>query len=135
MSDRHLPADVAAVLADYPQHVREQVLDLRELLLRIAGDDPRIGAVTETLKWGQPAYVTPTGTTVRFAPARSRSDAVGVYTSCQTPLVAEFEEAHGDLFEYDGVRGIHVQCGSGEGMDALGEHLRAAMTYKSRQRG
>ena len=81
-------AEVRAVFAQYSDRQQKLLSRLRVLIYTTAKADPRIGSVVETLKWGQPAYLTESpksGTTVRI-------DAVGatdcaVYVSCQTTLI------------------------------------------------
>jgi len=67
MSPFRSPA-VAAKFEAYPPVVRRQLLALRELVFRTAASIPEVGAIDETLKWGEPAYVTKNGagSTVRI---------------------------------------------------------------------
>jgi len=134
MSAPHLPAPVAAAIADYPEPVRATLLELRELIYRVAARTEGVEAIEEGLRWGQPAFLTASGTTVRLAAARGDAGAVGVYTSCQTPLVADFARENGALFDYDGVRGIHVPAGENVRETEIGDFLASAFTYKRRGR-
>ena len=62
----------AAVLAAYeafPAAVRQKLLDVREILLATAANTPGVGEIEETLKWGEPAYLThrpKSGSTIRL---------------------------------------------------------------------
>ncbi|WP_291378768.1 DUF1801 domain-containing protein [Demequina sp.] len=134
MPEPDLAAPVAAAIADYPDAHRDTLLALRALVYEVAQRTEGVGPVEETVRWGQPAYVTRTGTTIRLAAARGDDDAVGVYTSCQTPLVADFATEHGDRFAYDGVRGIHVAAGEPLRTRELADFLESALTYKLRKR-
>ena len=49
---------VAQVFEDYPATVRQRLLALRELILQTAATTAGVGKLEETLKWGEPAYVT-----------------------------------------------------------------------------
>ncbi len=129
-----LPAPVAAAIADYPDAQRDTFMALRALVYEIAQRTEGVSPVEETLKWGQPAFVTRSGTTVRLAAARGDDGAVGVYTSCQTPLVADFATEHGDRFLYDAGRGIHVVAGRPIPALELADFLESALTYKMRSR-
>jgi hypothetical protein len=51
-------AKVAAVFKAYPPAVRTRLLALRELVFDVAATTPEVGRLTETLKWGQPSYLT-----------------------------------------------------------------------------
>src|SRR3954465_10661154 len=60
---------VAAVFAAYPVVLRKRLMVLRALVLDVAAKTGGVGRLTETLKWGQPSYLTPetkSGTTVRI---------------------------------------------------------------------
>jgi len=130
-----LPAEVEAAITGYPDAVQERLLELRGLVLDVAAATPAAGRVEETLRWGQPSFVTEprTGTTVRIDRVRGTDD-VAVFTHCRTPLVDECRAAHGDLFDYDGTRGVILRAGRAVPVAELGEHVRAALTYRLRPR-
>ena len=50
--------DVEAAFASFPVPARKGLLALRSLIFETAETTPQVGALKETLKWGQPAYVT-----------------------------------------------------------------------------
>ena len=60
---------VAGVFENFPDASRAGLLLLRDLVFDVAALDPRIGKLTETLKWGQPSYLTlesKSGTPIRL---------------------------------------------------------------------
>ena len=60
---------VAAVFDAYPRPLRSKLLALRRLILDTARTTKGVGALQETLKWGQPSYLTPetkSGSTIRM---------------------------------------------------------------------
>ena len=62
-------AAVAAVFENYPAAGRERLLRLRKMIIETAAATPGVGALEETLKWGQVSYLTAdsgSGTTVRI---------------------------------------------------------------------
>jgi hypothetical protein len=66
---------VAAHFDRYPAVAKKKMLALRELVFAVAAQTPAIGALQETLKWGEPAYLTPqthSGSTVRMDGSRKR---------------------------------------------------------------
>ncbi|WP_062069378.1 DUF1801 domain-containing protein [Demequina sediminicola] len=133
-----LPASFDAVIAAYPREVRERLLELRDLVWDVAEGNPSIGPVVETLKWGQPSFLTQsprTGTTVRIDRIGAGHD-VAVFTHCQTTLVDEFRAKHGKQFDCDGTRGVIVPA-NGSPLEparehALRDHIEAALTYHLR---
>ncbi|MDN4479887.1 DUF1801 domain-containing protein [Demequina muriae] len=129
-----MPPDVEAAIADYPDAVRDRILELRRLVWEVAAADPAIEPVLETLKWGQPSYLPARpriGTTVRIDRIGRGTD-VALFTHCQTSLVDEFRAAHGDLLAHDGTRAIVVPAGGPIPRDELREHIRSALLYHRR---
>ena len=49
---------VAEKFRSYPPPVKRKLLALRALIFQIAESTKGVGELTETLKWGEPAYVT-----------------------------------------------------------------------------
>jgi len=58
--------DVESVFEKYPESVREKLLKLRKLILDAAEETNGISNIEETLKWGEPSYLTDKGSTVRL---------------------------------------------------------------------
>ena len=54
------------VFANYPDKVREKMLELRDLVLEAANEIDDIKSLQETLKWGEPSYITKYGSTLRM---------------------------------------------------------------------
>jgi hypothetical protein len=129
-----VPSEVESAIADYPDAVRDRILALRAHVWDVAAADPAIGPLEETLKWGQPSYLTMaprTGPTVRIDRIGSGTD-VAIFTHCQTSLVKEFVAIHGDLLETDGTRAVIVPATGAVPWDALREHVRSALLYHRR---
>jgi hypothetical protein len=62
----------------------------------------------ETLKWGQPSYLTPqtkSGSTVRIDRVKSGNQ-VALYFHCQTDLVATFRELYPEELTCSGNRAV-----------------------------
>ncbi len=69
-----------------------------------------MGRLTETLKWGQPSYLTEetgSGTTVRIDRLKA-ADGYAVYFHCQSGLLGQFRELYPDTFTFEGKRAIKV---------------------------
>ena len=89
MTPFHDPA-VASVFNGYPAKVRKDMYALRELILATAGNTRGVGEIEETLKWGEPAYLTSksrSGSTIRIDWKKSRPAEYAMYFKCQTTLV------------------------------------------------
>lgn len=104
-----MPQDVQAAFQAFPPEVRHRLAEVRAMISAIAGEDPWIGEITETLKWGEPAYLTEatgSGSTIRLGWPKPESSRAVVYFNCNTTLVADFRERFGDMFEYEGNRAV-----------------------------
>ncbi len=98
---------IAAVFAQYDDVQRGALQRLRALIFDTAAKTAEIGALSETLKWGQPSY-TPAkpriGSSVRLGAAGDAN--VALYFICHTHVVERFGELYPDTFTYDGNRAI-----------------------------
>ena len=131
-----LRPEVQARFEAYPAGVRRRMLALRELVLKAAAQTPGVGAIEETLKWGEPAYVTvnKAGSTVRIdwkprAPAQ-----YAVYFNCQTNLVESFRQMFPNDFRFEGNRALVLDLDRKMPVDSLGWCIAAALTYHLKRR-
>lgn len=102
-------AKVAAVFKAYPPDVRARLMTLRETIFEVAAKTDGVGALTETLKWGQPSYLTEetgSGTTVRIDRLKGDSSGHAIYFHCQSGLVGQFRDLYPETFTYEGERAI-----------------------------
>jgi Domain of unknown function (DU1801) len=102
-------AEVAAIFQAYPDGLREKLLSLRRLIFETAAATEGVGRLEETLKWGQPSYVTAqtgSGSTIRIDRIKSARSRYAMYFHCQTRLVATFREFYARQLTFDGNRSI-----------------------------
>lgn len=94
------------------------------------------GELTETLKWGQPAYLTEVskaGTTIRLGRHKGYPDCAAMFVNCQTTLVDEFRSLFDDDLHFEGNRAVLIPL-AGKLPEALGSCVRLALTYHRRKR-
>lgn len=127
---------VAAKFESYPPHARNALLALRELVFRTASETPGVGEIDETLKWGEPAYVTKNkaGSTVRMDWKAKDPERYAIYFHCQTGLVDMFRTLFPDDFAFDGNRALVFRLGDPVPEDALAICIAAALTYHLNKR-
>ena len=82
---------VAAAFDALPEDTRTGAFALRDLILETAASLPAAHPLQEALRWGQPAYLAPKGTTLRIGGHKSARFALFVH--CQTRLIADFTSA------------------------------------------
>ena len=124
--------DVANVFASYPKEARSRLMSLRHLIFDVASTTEKIGKIEETLKWGQPSYLTKapkTGTTIRLGQPRGRLDKIGLYVSCQTNLMETFKQLYPRKFSYEGDRAILLPVGGEIPAAELRHVIAMALTY------
>lgn len=129
------PPDVAAVLETCPASARAYAADLRALILDKAARLPDVGPLTETLKWGQPAFLTEktkSGTTLRLGWAETGAS-ISLYVHCQTSLVAEWSARYGDELTFVGNREVSIPTDAPLPRAALKHCVAMALTYHSRK--
>lgn len=122
-------ADVRRVFEAYPEEVRERLLGIRELVFEAAEDAEEVGAVEETLKWGEPSYVAKEGSTVRMDWKSSSPEQVAVYFHCQTKLVDTFKAIYGDALQFDGKRAIVIGLDEDVPVDPLKHCISLSLRY------
>ncbi|WP_205881300.1 DUF1801 domain-containing protein [Leucobacter viscericola] len=123
---------VREAFESYDAAVRAPLLQLRELIFDVAAATDGVGALTETLKWGQPSYLTEatqSGTMIRLAPFEDAQ--VGVFVHCQTSLISDFRGSYPDL-NYSGTRAIVLSPSKAIPTDAMRLFFELALTYKRR---
>ncbi|WP_022939929.1 DUF1801 domain-containing protein [Psychromonas hadalis] len=89
----------------YPSEVKTILLALREVIFAVVNEQ-NISCLKETLKWGEPSYVTKFGSTIRFDWKQKYPEQFAVYFNCKTSLVATFKELYGDSLKFAGNRAI-----------------------------
>ena len=134
---RRPPAKSADALFDaYPAAVKARLLALRRLIFETAKATKGVGALEETLKWGQPSYLTPetgSGSTIRIDQVKPAADQVAVYFHCQTNLVETFRELYPEL-SYSGNRAILLDVAGKLPEVALRHCVGLALTYHLNKR-
>ena len=130
--------EVKNVFDAYPASVRRKLLALRELIFRTAASTEGVGEVEETLKWGEPAYVTSqtrSGSTIRIAWKNTSPNRYAMYFNCQTTLIETFRTLFPSDFTFEGNRAIIFAESDVIPTDALAFCIAAALTYHRREGG
>ena len=129
-------AEVEAVFRAYPDALREKLLHLRRLIFEAAATTDGVGALEETLKWGQPSYAavqTGSGSAIRIDRVRANSRQYAMYFNCQTDLIATFRELYPEEFAFGGNRSILFDGDAPIPDQALRHCVSLALTYRLRK--
>ena len=128
--------EVAAVFDAYPKNVKAKLLRLRRLIFETAARTPSVGPLEETLKWGQPSYLTTrsgSGSTIRIDRVKPKAGSapaqVAIYFHCQTTLVETFRGMVGDALTFEGNRAILLDAAAAIPVATLRQCIALALTY------
>jgi hypothetical protein len=139
MTDRRsppMPAGVSAAFSVFPDHVRARLLEARDLIFETAANIEGVGPLTETLKWGEPAYLTEatrSGSTIRLGWFRSSERGCALLFNCRTTLVDDFRERFPGVFAYEKNRAILLDAREPLPKAPLSVCLGMALTYHRRR--
>ena len=128
---------VDAVFSAYPRPLKAKLLALRRLIFETAETTKGVGALQETLKWGQPSYLTPqtnSGSTIRIDQVKSVAGQYAVYFHCQTDLVETFRELYPTQLRFGGNRSILLDATDELPRAELRHCVALALTYHLNKR-
>lgn len=120
---------VAHVFSKYPKEVRHQMQELRALVLEAAKECSEVKEIEETLKWGEPSYLTKKGSTIRMDWKEKTPKQYAIYFKCTSKLVATFKAVFGDLFNYETTRAIVFKLDQEIPKSELKACITKALTY------
>ncbi|WP_394747450.1 DUF1801 domain-containing protein [Spongiimicrobium salis] len=131
MKDLILKTDprVDAIFDAYPEDVRQKMQDLRAFIVNTAKEHQDIGQLEETLKWGEPSFLTKNGSTIRMDWKAKKPHQYALYFQCTSKLVPTFRMIYKDTLSFEGNRAITFQLSDTLPLTALKACLRAALTY------
>ena len=128
--------EVAAVYRAYPKDLRTKLMLLRRLIFDTASATEGVGELEETLKWGQPSYLTTeskSGSTVRIDRVKSDHGQYAMYFNCQTTLIETFRELYPNELKYGGNRSIIFNENDEIPEEELQHCISSALTYHLRK--
>jgi hypothetical protein len=120
--------------AGYPAAERQRLMEMRETIFEVAAGTDGVGPIEETLKWGQPSYLTPatkSGTTIRID--AHPDGGAAIYVNCQTDLVETFRGHYPGLI-YEGARCVRFPAEAPVPEAQLRHIIALALTYHVRKR-
>lgn len=121
--------EVKKVFRKYPKEAREKLQYLRNLVLETAEEIEGVKEVEETLKWGQPSYLTKLGSTLRMDWSEETPDQYAMYFQCTSRLVPTFREVFGHVLTLERNRAILFQMDEALPEGELKKCIATALTY------
>lgn len=123
--------EVESKFQSYPPEVRAKLRHLRSLIIETADENDSIQMIEETLKWGEPSYLTKKGSTLRIDWKPKTPNQYAMYFKCTSKLVPTFKEVYGDLFVYENNRAILFGLDDAIPEKELKDCIEMALTYHS----
>ncbi|WP_305985636.1 DUF1801 domain-containing protein [Roseibium sp. MMSF_3544] len=123
------------LIGSYPEPVRGGLRRLREIILETAASTEDAGTLEETLKWGQPSFVSVkprTGTTIRIDRDKTDAGDVALFVNCQTSLVSDWRTLFPHL-RFGGDRSVHFSLGEDLPENEIRHMVAMALTYHTRK--
>ena len=137
MTAPRLPREVNRAFDALSAPIGKRLLQVRELIFAAAAAHDDVGSLTETLKWGEPAYLTDetgSGSTIRLGRVKDCEHAAILF-NCRTTLIDTFRERFPDRFEYRQTRALLLPVAGKLAKRELGVCLSLALTYHLDRRG
>jgi hypothetical protein len=125
--------EVREVFNRYPSKVCKKLMFLRQLILDTTSETKDVNTLEKSLRWGEPSYLTKSGSTIRLGWKKSRLDQYAMYFNCKSKLVDTFKEIYGDSFKFEGNRAIIFFMDDKIPIIELKHCISLVLTYHSRK--
>ncbi|XLS30473.1 DUF1801 domain-containing protein [Flavobacteriaceae bacterium M23B6Z8] len=125
----HSDPRVLVHFESYPDHVKTKMYELRKLILDTATEIDELNEIEETLKWGEPAYKTNIGSTLRIDWKPKSPDTYALYFQCSSRLVETFRMIFKSDLMFEGKRAIILKLKEELPEEILKSCIKAALTY------
>lgn len=106
------------------------------MIMDVAKATPGVGRLEETVRWGQPSFVTPetgSGSTIRIDGFKNDPTKYAMYFICTSGLVRDFRELYRDEMKFIGDRSIEFKVEETPPEAALRHCISLALTYHLRK--
>lgn len=103
--------------------------ELRKLIIDSAKDLECVSQLEETLRWGEPSYISETGSTIRIDWKEKTPEKYAIYFKCTSQLVPTFKKVFGKTFKFEGNRAIVFQMNDRVPKTKLKKAIKAALQY------
>ena len=121
--------EVTAVFQKYPASIKKKMEKLRDLIFETAEEAEDISTMEETLKWGEPSYITRHGSTLRVDWKEKTPQQYAMYFNCSSRLVETFKVLYKDVFAFEKNRAIVFQLEDSLPISELKACIGAALRY------
>lgn len=120
---------VKDIFNQYPEFVLPNMQYLRELIIETASSIEGLTELEETLKWGEPSYLTKHGSTIRMDWKAKKPEQYAMYFQCTSSLIATFRVLYKDVFTFEGSRAILFKLQDKIPEAEVKQCIQLALTY------
>ncbi|PZX55879.1 uncharacterized protein DUF1801 [Algoriphagus ratkowskyi] len=120
--------EVELVYANYPDFVRDKIMNLRRLVLQVA-TEMDLSSLEEVLKWGEPSFLAKKGSTIRMDWKEKNPNQYAMYFKCTSKLVTSFRLTYNEIFDYEGNRALVFKLDEEIPETELKNCIKAALRY------
>ena len=124
---------VEVIFNSYPESVKKQMLHLRTLVLEVALEIEGLEKLEETLKWGEPSYLTKHGSTLRMNWSAKNPNQYGMYFQCTSRLVSTFRTIYKNQLNFVDNRAIIFKLNDKLPETEVRHCILLALTYHKRK--
>ncbi|MDQ2044375.1 DUF1801 domain-containing protein [Pseudoalteromonas sp. 20-92] len=117
--------DIKNIFNNYPEIAKSKLIKLRELIYTVA-QEQNLGAVEESLKWGEPSYNVINGSPIRIG---FKGSSCYLFFHCQSKLVSTFRELYSHSLTLEGNRAIVLNSEKPLPEHPVKECIKLALTY------
>lgn len=131
------PPDVQQVIDRRPSEGRQHLFTLRGLIFTVATETPGVGPLEETLRWGDPSYITTqsrSGSLIRINGNAREPLSCAMLFHCQTSLVDTFRTLFPTGLRFVGNRAIVLLVRNPLPIETLAFCIEAALAYRLRHK-
>lgn len=121
---------VKNILGQYPPLPQKKLKQLRALIIETARKTDGVEKLIETTKWGEPSYLTKSGSTIRIDWKEKTPDYYYVFFICSTELVNTFRIIYGDELQFESNRAIVLRLKETLPKEILKQCITLALTYQ-----
>ena len=118
-----------SVLNNYPPEIQPKMERLRRLVLETAEETEEVIRLEETLKWGEPSFVSNAGSTIRMDYKSKFPDRYALYFQCTSRLVETFKFLFTPILRFEGKRAILFDLDQTLPEHELKACIKAALRY------
>ena len=123
--------DIAAKFKACPADARRVLMSIRDWIFELASEIDGVGTVTESLKWGEPAWRPKSGSgiTIRADWKPATPDQVMIFFDCKTDLIDRTQSLLSVDLKTEGNRAIILPLDQPLSENAIKTALGWALTY------